>query len=359
MPSGVRRRRRGGGAGRGRALLADWNADLLIWGEVKKADQELNLWFLVRGESTLGAPSYSLTEKLTLPADFEADLGAQVVAVAAAAVAPATEQAGTYLVDLLQPVAAKLERLVANPPAGMEAERIADLHVSLALATQTIGEQSGERDRSKRSRLPRGARGVDPRARPARLGHDPEQPRHRAWTLGRAGERHGASGGGGRGLPRRARGVDPRARPARLGDDPEQPRQRACDARASGRAARRAWRRRSRLPRGARGVDPRARPARLGHDPEQPRQRASDAWASGRAARRAWRRRSRLPRRARGVDPRARPARVGHDPEQPRQRASDARASGRAARRAWRRRSRPTARRSRSGPASASRSTGP
>ena len=33
----------------GRALLADWNADLLIWGEVKKADQELNLWFLGRG----------------------------------------------------------------------------------------------------------------------------------------------------------------------------------------------------------------------------------------------------------------------------------------------------------------------
>jgi hypothetical protein len=30
----------------GRALLEDRNADLLIWGEVKKADQELSLWFL-------------------------------------------------------------------------------------------------------------------------------------------------------------------------------------------------------------------------------------------------------------------------------------------------------------------------
>ena len=46
----------------GYALLADWNGDLLIWGEVKKADQELNLWFLGGGENTLGAPSYSLTE---------------------------------------------------------------------------------------------------------------------------------------------------------------------------------------------------------------------------------------------------------------------------------------------------------
>ena len=128
----------------GRALLADWNADLLIWGEVKKADQELNLWFLGRGESTLGAPSYSLTEKLTLPENFETDLGAQLVAVAAAQVAPASERAGTYLVDLLQPVAARLERLVDNPPAGLGAERVADLQFSLALATQTLGEQSGQ-----------------------------------------------------------------------------------------------------------------------------------------------------------------------------------------------------------------------
>ena len=47
------------------------------------------------------------------------------------------------------------------------------------------------------------------------------------WTLGRAGERDGAAGGGGRGLSRRAGGMDPRARAARLGHDPEQPRQRA------------------------------------------------------------------------------------------------------------------------------------
>ena len=82
----------------GRALLADWNADLLIWGEVKKADRELGLWFLASGDSTLGTPSYSLTEKLTLPQDFQADFAAQLVAVAAAQVAPATEQAGIYLV---------------------------------------------------------------------------------------------------------------------------------------------------------------------------------------------------------------------------------------------------------------------
>ena len=66
------------------------------------------------------------------------------------------------------------------------------------------------------------------------------------WSARRAGERHGAARGGGRGLPRGARGMDPRAGAARLGDDAEQPRQRASGRWASGRAARRGWRRRSR-----------------------------------------------------------------------------------------------------------------
>jgi hypothetical protein len=56
---------------------------------------------------------------LSSPEDFETDLGAQLVAVAAAQVAPATEQAGTYLVELLRPVAAKLERSIEKPPAGI------------------------------------------------------------------------------------------------------------------------------------------------------------------------------------------------------------------------------------------------
>ena len=112
------------------------------------------------------------------------------------------------------------------------------------------------------------------------------------WTLGRAGERHGAAGGGGRRLPRRAGGADPRARAARLGDDPEQPRQRALDARRAGERHGAAGGGGRRLPRRAGGAHPRARAARLGDDPEQPRQRALERSASGRAARRGWRRRS-------------------------------------------------------------------
>ena len=48
-------------------------------------------------------------------------------------------------------------------------------------------------------------------------------------ALGRTGERHGAAGGGGRGLSCRAGGADPRAGAARLGDDAEQPRHRAYE----------------------------------------------------------------------------------------------------------------------------------
>ncbi len=129
----------------GRALLEARNADLLIWGEVKKADRELNLWFLSSGSSTLGAPSYSLTEKLTLPENFP-DLGAQLQGVALAQVAPATEQAGTYLVGVLKPARSKIEQLLANPPPELDEEQKADLRFSLALAAQTIGEQAGENE---------------------------------------------------------------------------------------------------------------------------------------------------------------------------------------------------------------------
>ena len=131
----------------GRGLLSEWNADLLIWGEVKKADKELNLWFLGReGSGTLGGPSYSVTEKLTLPEGFQLKLGAQLEAVALAQIAPATEQAGTYLVGLLTPLRVKLEQLIASPPPGLDPDQMANVRFSLALAAETIGAQSGDKE---------------------------------------------------------------------------------------------------------------------------------------------------------------------------------------------------------------------
>ena len=94
--------------------------------------------------------------------------------------------------------------------------------------------------------LSRGAEGTDARARAARMGQDPEQSRHCVIEARRARERHGEARGGGRGLSRGAEGTDARARAARLGRDAEQSRHCVIERSASARAARRGSRRRSR-----------------------------------------------------------------------------------------------------------------
>jgi hypothetical protein len=66
-----------------RKLLTNWNADLLIWGEVIEQNKELHLWFLSREEgTTLRALAYSLTEKITLPLDFKRDFADQLESIA-------------------------------------------------------------------------------------------------------------------------------------------------------------------------------------------------------------------------------------------------------------------------------------
>ena len=134
---------------------------------------------------------------------------------------------------------ARLEEAVAAYRAALKEwtrERVpldwATTQNNLGNALQTLGQrESGTARLDEAVAAYRdGPQGVDPRARPARLGDDPEQPGQRASDAWGAGERHGAPGRGGRGLPRGPQGADPRARPARLGHDPEQPGHRACDA---------------------------------------------------------------------------------------------------------------------------------
>ena len=130
---------------RGRKLLEEGNGDLLIWGEVRATDKELNLWFLSRGgTSTFGAPSYSLTEKLSLPADFNQDLAAKLELLALASLAFPTEQEGRYLVGLLRGPAEKIERLLDRSVPGFEAGQIAGLEVAFGNAATFIGQQSGD-----------------------------------------------------------------------------------------------------------------------------------------------------------------------------------------------------------------------
>ena len=98
----------------GHALLDDWNADLLIWGEVRQENSELSLWFLSRERgSTLGRPPYSVSENLTLPVDFREDLAAQLEAVAFAQIVPSTSADADRISELLKPPAEKLRRLLS------------------------------------------------------------------------------------------------------------------------------------------------------------------------------------------------------------------------------------------------------
>ena len=73
-----------------RAILKDWNADLVVAGRVKRSGDVLSLWIVPRlGEGTLdrGDRPYKL-EEVTLGADFHEDLRTQLAGVALAAVAP-------------------------------------------------------------------------------------------------------------------------------------------------------------------------------------------------------------------------------------------------------------------------------
>ena len=206
---------------------------------------------------------------------------------------------------------ARLEEAVAAYREALQEYTRARVPLQWAMTQINLGNalasarRAGERDgaaRGGRRRLSRGLAGNDPRARAARLGHDPDESRHCAPTLGeresgtarleeavaayrealqeltrarvplewamtqinlgnaltsarRAGERDGEARGGRRRLSRGLEGNDPRARAAPLGHDPDESRQCALERSASGRAARRGSRRPS---------PPIARPCRNG-----------------------------------------------------------------------------------------------
>ena len=182
-------------------------------------------------------------------------------------------------------------------------------------------------------------------------------------ALSSLGERESGTaraGGGGRGLSGGAGGMHPRARAARLGHDPEQPRQCALERWASARAGTARLEEAVAAYRAALEDCTRERvPLALGHDPEQPRQCAPEPGRARERHRAAGGGGRGLSGGPGGTHPRARAAGLGHDPEQPRQRAPRAWASARAG----------TARLeeavaayrgpSRNAPASACRSTGP
>ena len=77
----------------GRQWLRKSGADLLIWGDVTKANQGLQLRFTSpEDRGTTDTSRYKLDDTLVLPKDFQEDFAAQLVAVALSSVRPATER---------------------------------------------------------------------------------------------------------------------------------------------------------------------------------------------------------------------------------------------------------------------------
>jgi hypothetical protein len=136
-----------------RRLLTARKGDVLVRGDVATKEKALRLRFLaadaglrpdLRGSEGRRPGEYALTET-GLPLDFDQDFNAVVVALVLAAVAPATERQGQYLVDAREPVAGRLQHLCEDMPAGLNDEQRGSLWHALGTAAATLGEQRGEK----------------------------------------------------------------------------------------------------------------------------------------------------------------------------------------------------------------------
>ncbi|WP_245615523.1 tetratricopeptide repeat protein [Afifella pfennigii] len=125
-------------------LLKAEDGDVLIFGEVAKADERLRLNILGNHAGAEGRHSSYELQKADLPSDFNKDFDAALVALVLAQVAPATERAGQDLAGLLRPVAEKLRHLCENMPASLDVDQRGGLWHALGLAQAVVGEQTGD-----------------------------------------------------------------------------------------------------------------------------------------------------------------------------------------------------------------------
>ncbi|HEV7369095.1 tetratricopeptide repeat protein [Arenibaculum sp.] len=134
-----------------RRLLEEKNGDVLIFGEVAKADERLRLRILGRHSGAKsGNGSYRL-ETAELPRDFDTDFAAALVAAMAGEIATVMGRRGTYLADILRPTVEKLSRLCEHMPTGLDTDQRGNLWHSLGLAAGVLGEQSGDDERLRQA----------------------------------------------------------------------------------------------------------------------------------------------------------------------------------------------------------------
>ncbi len=123
--------------------LKQHRADLLIGGRLLKKDEAVDLWFIGTGGGQGFQPTQFRLDANLLKEDFKQAASTQLLGVALAAVNPATEQQGKYLVEILRPVTSRLRRLLQDS-AGFSEEQRAQLYNALGLGLWAVGEQSGQ-----------------------------------------------------------------------------------------------------------------------------------------------------------------------------------------------------------------------
>jgi tetratricopeptide (TPR) repeat protein len=123
--------------------LSKHKGDLLIWGQVLQESKLVELRFTSAAHEAGEQKRFAFADKMLLAPDFGPELATALAAIAAEIALPA-KNPGTYVADVLIPVAAKLGRIVANLPASMGPVDRGALLRSCANAELAIGEQRGD-----------------------------------------------------------------------------------------------------------------------------------------------------------------------------------------------------------------------
>jgi tetratricopeptide (TPR) repeat protein len=127
----------------GRRWLAKRNADLLIWGEVLQKEKCLNLWFTSKDATSDFQQSRFPLEANLLTGDFTEVARGQLVSLSLSAIKPATEARGTFLRDILRPVADRLRNLLNDSTLLFTLRQRSDLSFALGIALCAITHEEG------------------------------------------------------------------------------------------------------------------------------------------------------------------------------------------------------------------------
>ena len=134
-------------AEKGRQQLDRYNADILVWGEVTRGDEEntiLRLRFVQRKATSLNhTGKYPLDRTLELPGKFGNDLGSALAAQVVADAAPAYESA-RLVAPLLDTVYKRLRLLTNNMPKALSPAQRAGILNAFAKVCVRIGDQSND-----------------------------------------------------------------------------------------------------------------------------------------------------------------------------------------------------------------------